>query len=222
MEKICTICNQEKDISCFSKKYKTKDGIQKYSSICKNCFNIKDTERRKTKEYREKKTSYDSLYYKQNQEKILERKKEYHIENKKDILKKKQIYRDKPENKKRTKEYNKYYRTEQKENFYKYRNNNPHIIVWRSMLYRTLKHLRKQKEGDTQTELGYSAYDLKSYLENIFKEGMSWENYGEWEIDHIIPLTLFDKNATCCEVNALSNLQPLWKEDNIHKYNNII
>lgn len=51
---------------------------------------------------------------------------------------------------------------------------------------------------------------------------MSWDNYGEWEIDHIRPLTSFDKFATPSEVNALSNLQPLWKEDNIHKYNYIL
>ena len=39
---------------------------------------------------------------------------------------------------------------------------------------------------------------------------MSWDNYGEWHIDHIKPLTLFDDNTPIHVVNALSNLQPLW------------
>ena len=39
-------------------------------------------------------------------------------------------------------------------------------------------------------------------------------------IDHIKPLTKWEETSLPCEVNALSNLQPLWKEDNIKKYNN--
>ena len=91
------------------------------------------------------------------------------------------------------------------------------------MLHRTLAHIGKVKEGSTKEELGYSAVQLKHHLEKLFKEGMSWGNYGkEWEIDHILPLTSFDNSSTPKEVNALSNLQPLWKEENRHKYNNII
>ena len=40
---------------------------------------------------------------------------------------------------------------------------------------------------------------------------MSWDNYGEWHIDHIKPLTKFDKDTPIHIVNALNNLQPLWK-----------
>lgn len=35
-KKICNNCKEEKSISDFFKKYKTKDGIQKYQAICKN------------------------------------------------------------------------------------------------------------------------------------------------------------------------------------------
>lgn len=222
MNKICTECKTEKEISNFAKKYKTKDGIQKYSLICKDCFNIKDAERRKTKEYKNEKINYDKLYYNNNHEKILERKKEYHLENRQDILKKKQEYRDKPENKEKIKEYRINNKDRLKNIQKKYRNRHPHIIAWRSILYRTLNYLGKEKEGDTKEELGYSAVQLKHHLEKQFKEGMSWKNHGEWEIDHILPLTLFDNSSTPKEVNALSNLQPLWKEENRHKYNNII
>jgi hypothetical protein len=49
---------------------------------------------------------------------------------------------------------------------------------------------------------------------------MSWGNHGEWEIDHIKPVTAFNINELPSIVNALSNLQPLWKRDNRQKYNN--
>ena len=31
---------------------------------------------------------------------------------------------------------------------------------------------------------------FKSYIENKFTEGMTWENYGKWHLDHIKPLYL--------------------------------
>lgn len=49
---------------------------------------------------------------------------------------------------------------------------------------------------------------------------MTWNNHGEWHIDHKKPVTAFDTNADIKEVCALSNLQPLWAEDNLRKKNN--
>lgn len=219
--KVCNNCKKEKNISNFSKKYKTKDGIQKYSAICKSCFNEKDKERRSKKEYKEKKKQYDSKYYNENQEKILERKKEYHIENQEEILENKREYRK--NNQEKIKEY--FSKPENKEKIRvgqaTYRKKYPHIVAWRRMLYRTLYYLGKEKENDTRTELGYSAVELKHHIESQFKEGMTWDNYGEWEIDHIKPLTSFDLDTKPSEVNSLSNLQPLWKEENMKKFNHI-
>lgn len=48
---------------------------------------------------------------------------------------------------------------------------------------------------------------------------MSWNNHGEWEIDHIKPVTSFNIYELPSIVNALNNLQPLWKKDNRQKYN---
>lgn len=220
--KVCTNCEIEKDISKFAKKYKTKDGIQKYSPICKECFNIKDAERRKTNDYKEKKKNYDKSYYDDNQDKILDRKREYHKENRGKILEQKKEYRRNPNNVERIKKYFLENKDKIRIGQQRYREKYPHVIAWRSMLHRTLNHLGKEKEGHTHESLGYSATQLKDHIENLFKEGMTWENHGEWEIDHIYPLTLFDSTSSPKEVNALSNLQPLWKEENRHKYNNIL
>lgn len=219
-KKICRVCKEEKDITNFSKKYKTAEGIQKYQTICKKCFNEQDSERRNTDEYKQKKSKYDSSYYGENQEKILKRKKEYHIENREEILQEKRDYRI--NNKEKIQEYfnnNKHRVIEAQQ---RYRKKYPHTVAWRRLLYRTLYYLGTEKEGHTQDMLGYSAVQLKHRIESQWKEGMTWENYGEWDIDHIRPLTSFNMKSNPNEVNALSNLQPLWREENMAKYNHII
>lgn len=67
--------------------------------------------------------------------------------------------------------------------------------------------------------LGCSLEDLKSYLESKFEPGMTWQNYGEWHIDHIEPLCKFDltDQVQLKEACCYGNLQPLWKRDNLVK-----
>jgi len=217
--KICIKCNLEKDIDNFSKKYKNKNGTQKYQTKCKECVNIEMISYRDSDNFKENRIEYDKKYYEDNKEKILTNKKEYHKNNKDVILKIKKEYRKDPINKERNKEYQKVYQVENRDKIYKYRRENPHIIAWRRILYRTLKHLNTTKQEHTVDMLGYTALELKHHLESLFTEGMSWDNYGKWEIDHKKPLTKFDQNSSSSEVNALSNLQPLWKEENIAKFN---
>lgn len=70
--------------------------------------------------------------------------------------------------------------------------------------------------------LGCSYEELITHLESKFIIGMNWRNYGEWHIDHIIPIS---SGKTIEEIESLSkytNLQPLWAEDNIRKGASII
>jgi hypothetical protein len=48
---------------------------------------------------------------------------------------------------------------------------------------------------------------------------MSWDNWGEWHIDHIEPVSKLVSSGVTepSEINALSNLQPLWASENIAK-----
>ena len=69
--------------------------------------------------------------------------------------------------------------------------------------------------------VGYTTADLKEHLEKQFTEGMNWEKFmaGEIHIDHIIPLSSFDRTSEE-EVRAawhLSNLQPMWAKENLKK-----
>jgi len=81
-----------------------------------------------------------------------------------------------------------------------------------------------QKNGSAISDLGCSIQELRIYLESLFLPAMSWENYGEWHIDHIMPLSKFnlqDSNEVkkACHY---SNLQPLWAKDNYSKGNKIV
>jgi guanylate kinase len=71
--------------------------------------------------------------------------------------------------------------------------------------------------------LGYSIDDLKSHLESQFTEGMSWDNYGEWHIDHIRPESWFNyssiEDGDFKKCWSLDNLQPMWADENLKKNN---
>lgn len=75
------------------------------------------------------------------------------------------------------------------------------------------------KTGSAVRDLGCSIKDLKTHLESKFQPGMSWDNYGEWHIDHIVPLCSFDLTSRDQLKRACNytNLQPLWAEDNMIK-----
>ena len=89
----------------------------------------------------------------------------------------------------------------------------------RSRLYQAL--IKNQKVGSAVDDLGCSIKELKKHLESKFAKGMSWDNYGEWHIDHIKPLANYDlTNRTIfLELCNYKNLQPLWLKDNISKSN---
>lgn len=74
--------------------------------------------------------------------------------------------------------------------------------------------------------LGYSIEQLKQHLESKFQPGMTWDNYGKWHIDHIIPDSHFNYDKIDDEqfklAWALENLQPLWAAENYRKYNKLI
>jgi hypothetical protein len=94
------------------------------------------------------------------------------------------------------------------------------------LLRSRLNHALKgnQKVGSAVSDLGCSIAELKIHLESLFKPGMTWDNYGEWHIDHIRPLSSFDLSASEQLKDACSyrNLQPMWAKDNLKKGNRLI
>jgi hypothetical protein len=91
----------------------------------------------------------------------------------------------------------------------------------RTAIYTCLKERNINKYENTFNLLPYTLEELMEHLESQFVDNMSWDNYGDWHVDHIKPMTSFimespeDKEFQDCW--ALKNLQPLWAEDNLSK-----
>jgi hypothetical protein len=230
--KKCGKCYIEQDICFFGKDSKKKDGLKIY---CKKCLS------QDNKIYREKNSESISEYHKklylEKSDEILKRNSLWLLENeeKKKAIDKK--YRE--ENKEliannRIKFFNKnpnihsqyqkkYYKnnketikTKKKEPLEKLKHN----VRGRLYKYLSVKNIRKNNK--TFDVVGLTPPELLIYLEKQFKDNMSWNNYGEWHIDHIIPLSSAKTEEEIYVLCHYTNLQPLWAEDNLKKSNKIL
>jgi len=88
------------------------------------------------------------------------------------------------------------------------------------------KSLRGNKVGKHWEEVvGYTLNNLKKNLEKKFLPRMSWKNYGQWHIDHIIPISAFNfetpGHIDFKRCWSLQNLRPLWARENLSKINKL-
>lgn len=206
--KICNKCKESKGYSCFSKDKYKKDGL---CTICKECKN-----------------KYHKIYYVDNSEGLCLASREWYSQNKERAtltrnkyrseniefcrsLRKKQYW----ENPEKAKEDNRIYSKNRAKNDDVYRFKlRCRKKIWEAL--KTKRYPEKSKHYHLDL-LGCDAESLINHIENLFYDGMTWENYGTWHIDHIKPLALA---KTCEEVKQFfnfSNLQPLWCKDNIMK-----
>jgi hypothetical protein len=99
------------------------------------------------------------------------------------------------------------------------------ISNFRTAIYQVLKESNVEKNGHYFDILGYTPEELINHLEKQFTEGMTWENYGEFHVDHKLPISSFnikeigDEEFMRCW--CLDNLQPMWGEENIRKSNKV-
>ncbi len=99
----------------------------------------------------------------------------------------------------------------------------PHMRVHSNMSRAIRAALAGQKNGRKwEAIVGYTRADLVSHLASLFTDGMTWDNYGDWEIDHIRPRASFtfasDADQAFKDCWDLHNLQPLWMADNRRKW----
>ena len=202
-EKKCTTCGVTKSLDEYYARKASKDGKR---TGCRGC----------EKEYRER-----------NKERIKARKAEYYQENKKAHYARVKKYREGSNREKYLLKSRERYQTKKKEihaQRLKRRRENPSVNLRHSVglaVYQAIKRTGNTKGGKTFDALPYTPQQLKEHIESQFQEGMTWDNHGEWHIDHIIPQaalqydSLEHENFQKCW--ALDNLQPLWAADNIRK-----
>ena len=173
---------------------------------------------RKSDAHRKRVNRYKRKRYRQDEEwrkKLIESQKLYVEECRKD-----------PEWVKRKNERNKRWRNKSKGYFsnyikerskndldYKLRNN------LRSRVRAALKYQSASKDLGTAKLVGCTMARLRAHLERQFQDGMSWDNYGDWHIDHIKPCVAFDltdpeQQRECFQY---TNMQPLWASENQSK-----
>lgn len=90
----------------------------------------------------------------------------------------------------------------------------------RSMLSKVMLRANRRKDSRCVDLLGYTGKELKEHIERQFLNGMSWDLFGEQiHIDHIIPVAEMLRRGITdpAIINALSNLRPMWAEDNMRK-----
>lgn len=192
--KKCSKCGEIKELGEFYKNKKAIDGVTWY---CKNCQKENSLKNRLNKE---DKKEYNKQYYIENKEKVVVQKKIYNEAN-----------RDKRNARERTK----------------------HHKIKNDIQYRLKRNLRarinkfvkgKNKSGSAVSDIGCAFDFFINYLQQLFQPGMTYENYGAWHIDHIIPLVTFDltDKEQFIKASHYTNLQPLWEVDNLRKGKKII
>ena len=157
------------------------------------------------KEYRlknkEKKAEADKKYYENNKQAIANYKRQHYLKNKEKIEK---------------------YRNEWRNN--KLKNDSLFKLTYytSSLIRNVFKKNGYSKKSKAYEILGCTFEEFKIHLERQFKNGMSWDNQGDWHLDHIYPVSLAKNEEELIKLNHYTNFQPLWAIDNIKKSNKII
>lgn len=175
---------------------------------------------------REKVTARRREQYAENRDKVNGRRREIYLENVGGAKEKKSAYRimrseHNAAYQKNYREANKAYRAEYSRTYLRAREE---VDIdfrlrrrLRARIYLALKGIWKSSR--TLDLLGCSIEQLKQHLSEQFTPGMSWDNYGEWHIDHIRPCASFDLTDPEQQRQCFNytNLQPLWAVENRYK-----
>jgi hypothetical protein len=171
---------------------------------------------------------YLHAYYRENKERLTAQNKEYVQQHREQLSEYQQRWRE--DNRERLLEDKRKWDRENRDRL-KPQRRNAERVRWESepryrlsklIAHRMRLSLQEGKQGrHWETLVGYTVLDLKAHIESLFLPGMTWDNYGNWHIDHIKPIAAFtfssSEDAAFQECWALSNLRPLWATDNLKK-----
>jgi len=232
-KKECTKCNQMVEIKYFWKDSR----LNTQGNLIARCISCKTSENKNWRDNnKEELISYRVLKWKNMSQ--LERLAD---------AKKSKNWRDNTEGgkkfKKRTSEQSKvsYYEMKndpvahklhlEKQRIYenKQRKNNPQFRFKQNLSRRirgAITKLKTKKNISTLELTGINnIQSLMHYIAKQFKcdlkgKPMTWDNYGEWHIDHIKPCISFDLTCPIQQKKCFhyTNLQPLWAIDNLKKH----
>lgn len=217
----CKICTKSLPSTDF---YYRKD-TQKYDTACKKCRN-KNAWNRKKNNLVKKQVPNNFCCLKCNIQKtpvdfyLKDKKKNRYSTTCKECHKI-EVKKWHVENREKSLENKKKWHTDNREKIKKYYKNRQQTDV----NYKKGKYLRESCRksiinGSFSLYLGCHGYFAKKWLEFQFKDGMTWDNYGDvWCIDHVIPVNNFDLECVDQQLECFNwqNIQPLTYSQNLKK-----
>lgn len=217
-KKVCSKCKVEKDVCEFGNSKVSKDGLL---YCCKECNNLRG--KKYTKENYEKVLDAQKRWRRENPEWVYNRYKKYRLENPEKVLERNRNWHE--NNPEKRKIYRENYKPRKIERRRERRETDNVYNLVNRLRCRLRKYLITHnitKKNRTFDVVGCTPEFLKEYLEKQFRDGMNWENRGEWHIDHIIPLSSATSEEELYKLCHYTNLQPLWAEENLRKGNKIL
>ena len=181
----------------------------KSKNICDVCLSKRiDDKLKKKLESKEKKKEYLKSWRLDNKEYIKEYSKNWLSDNPDKVK----------EYSKRSYLKNKEYLNSYSKDYQKKRRLNDPLFKLTTNLRNLIKNsLVKQgynKKSKTFEIVGISYDEFKEYIESKFKDGMTWDNYGDWHLDHIIPICSANSESDAINLCHYKNFQPLWAIEN--------
>jgi hypothetical protein len=162
-----------------------------------------------TKENPDRAAQNKRNHYEENRQKIIDRTADWRHDNREQY----NAHFRTPEHRAKRRPYMKGWRKIQRET-------NPQYCLASAIRTRLRDVLQgRLKLAASQKLLGCSWSEAVKHIESQFKPGMNWSNRSEWHIDHKRPLASFDLTSLEEQKQAshYSNLQPLWKKENLSK-----
>ena len=226
MEKTCTGCGETKPLEEYHKK---KSGKYGRDARCKECRNAYHKAYRESEAGKEKRKAYNQSEAGKAKKKAYNqseagkaKKKAYDQSEKGKVYKKarQKAYSQSEKGKAANKRYNQSEKWKAwRKAYMKNRYHNDPIFKLHNVLRSGFGIWIKGNTKTCRTEqyVGCTYQELLDHLESQFEEGMTWENQGEWHIDHIKAQSRFDptieEEAYMCW--HYTNLQPMWSSENI-------
>lgn len=220
----CSKCSLDKDINDFHKnKKQCKTCSKEYSRIyrlnnlekCKNnviSYQLKNKE--KVRDYNiEYQKTHRKEYYEKNKDSIIKRTKSNYYKKRESRLEVSKIYQKNNRPKKNA--YKRRYMRERSKIDPLFKLSN----TIRSLIKNSFKNNGFTKKSNTFKILQCEFIEFKVYIESQFREGMTWDNHGEWHLDHKIPISWATSVEEIIKLNHFSNFQPLWANENLSKGN---
>jgi hypothetical protein len=182
-------------------------------------WNNREARLKYARENQKDNSEYQKEWFQKNKDKVRARKKQYKLDNP-ELVKAQKAKHDKAYRLKNPEAFKK----TQKKAYLRKRKNPLERFKYsvRARTYQAFKRNYWIKNSGSEKLLGCDWETAIKHIESQFEPWMTWDNYGKWQIDHIIPLASAKTKKEVEQLCRYTNLQPLKTEENQRKGDKIL